>query len=179
MSPLKRNLDIAAALAGLILLSPVLILVSVLVAVTSKGPVLFRQERVGKNERIFICNKFRTMHQGTAQRATHEVARSAVTRAGAVLRRFKLDELPQLWNVLCGDMSLVGPRPCLPSQTKLISERRRLNIFDIHPGITGLAQVEGVDMSQPKRLAEIEQRYMQSQSLSMDLGLIFRTLFSA
>jgi len=179
MSPIKRTLDIAAAFAGLILLAPVLVALAILVAVTSKGPVLFRQERVGKNERTFICNKFRTMVQGTAQRGTHEISPRALTSAGAFLRALKLDELPQLWNVLRGEMSLVGPRPCLPNQQRLIAERRARNVFSATPGITGLAQVKGVDMSEPERLAEIDQAYMRSWSMGMDLKLIFRTLFRA
>jgi O-antigen biosynthesis protein WbqP len=179
MPPLKRTLDIAAALAGLILLFPVFVVVAVLVAVTSKGPVLFRQERVGKDERTFVCNKFRTMHQGTAQRGTHEVSASALTSAGALLRALKLDELPQLWNVLWGEMSLVGPRPCLPNQQRLIAERRARDVFSATPGITGLAQVQGIDMSEPERLAEIDQSYIRTRSLGMDMKLIFRTLFRA
>lgn len=177
MSPLKRTLDITAALAGLILLAPVLLVVAVLVAMTSKGPALFRQERVGKDERIFICNKFRTMHLGTAHRGTHEISTGALTSVGAFLRALKLDELPQLWNVLCGEMSLVGPRPCLPNQKQLIAERRKRNVFSVPPGITGLAQVRGVDMSEPERLAEIDQSYIRTRSLGMDLKLIFRTIF--
>jgi O-antigen biosynthesis protein WbqP len=177
MSPLKRTLDITAALAGLILLAPVLLVVAVLVAVTSKGPALFRQERIGKDERTFICNKFRTMHLGTAHRGTHEISTGALTSVGAFLRALKLDELPQLWNVFCGEMSLVGPRPCLLNQKQLIAERRKRNVFSVPPGITGLAQVRGVDMSEPERLAEIDQSYIRTRSLGMDLKLIFRTIF--
>lgn len=175
----KRALDIIAATAGLILLSPVFLLVATLVAITSKGPVLFRQERVGKDERIFICNKFRTMKQGTAQRGTHEIGSDALTPAGSFLRKLKLDELPQLWNVFLGEMSLVGPRPCLPNQKTLITERRARNVFSIPPGITGLAQIQNVDMSEPQRLAEIDQTYIQTRSLGKDLTLIFRTIFGA
>jgi O-antigen biosynthesis protein WbqP len=177
MSPLKRTLDVTAALAGLIILTPVLIVVAILVGVTSKGPVLFRQVRVGKDERVFICNKFRTMHQGTAQLGTHEIGASALTSVGKFLRALNLDELPQLWNVLVGEMSFVGPRPCLPNQVKLIAERRARGVFSVCPGITGLAQVKRVDMSKPELLAEIDQTYIQTRSMSMDLSLIFRTLF--
>ncbi len=138
---------------------------------------MFRQVRVGRNEQTFICNKFRTMHQGTAQRGTHEISASALTPIGSVLRSFKLDELPQLWNVLKGEMSLVGPRPCLPNQTKLVAERRARDVFSATPGITGLAQVEGIDMSRPEKLAEIDQTYIRTRSLGMDLKLILRTLF--
>jgi len=177
MQSTKRALDIFAAAAGLILLTPVFIVVALLVGVTSRGPVVFQQLRIGRDEQTFICNKFRTMHQGTAQRGSHEISRDALTPVGSALRKLKLDELPQLWNVFLGDMSLVGPRPCLPNQETLIAERRKRNIFDIPPGITGLAQVEGVDMSEPQRLAEIEERYLKTQSLGLDIKLIIRTLF--
>jgi O-antigen biosynthesis protein WbqP len=177
MPPLKRTMDITAAIAGLIFLSPVCLVVAILVAVTSKGPVLFRQERVGRHEQTFICNKFRTMHQGTAQRATHEINASALTTIGSVLRALKVDELPQLWNVMLGEMSLVGPRPCLPNQTKLVSERRARDVFSATPGITGLAQVQGIDMSKPEKLAEVDQTYIRTWSLGMDIKLILRTFF--
>ena len=177
MSLTKRILDLVSAATGLILLAPVFVIVAILVAVTSRGPVLFRQARVGRDERIFICNKFRTMHQGTAQRGTHEISRNALTPAGSFLRKLKLDELPQLWNVLLGEMSLVGPRPCLPNQKTLIEERRARNVFCVPPGITGLAQIRNVDMSEPERLAEIDQTYIQSRSLGGDLKLILRTFF--
>jgi len=173
----KRILDIVAAAAGLILLAPVFVLVAILVSVTSRGPFLFRQERVGRDERTFICNKFRTMHQGTAQRGTHEISRDALTPAGSFLRKLKLDELPQLWNVFLGEMSLVGPRPCLPNQKTLIAERRARNVFCVPPGITGLAQIQSVDMSEPQRLAEIDQIYIRTRSFGGDLLLIFRTFF--
>ena len=174
----KRILDIAAALFGLTMLSPIMAIVAATVAFTSSGPALFRQERVGRNEVPFTCYKFRTMYVGTEQRATHEVSHSAVTPAGKLLRRFKLDELPQLWNVLRGDMSLVGPRPCLPVQKELIAARRKRGVFSIRPGITGLAQVEGIDMSRPEYRAEKEAEYLRRQSFGLDLGLILRTIFT-
>jgi len=177
MSPTKRILDFTSALLGLIVLSPIIVLLALAVSVSSRGLAIFRQERVGKDEQLFTCYKFRTMYPGTAQRATHEVGASAITPIGAVLRRYKLDELPQLWNVLRGDMSMVGPRPCLPVQKELISERRARRVFSLRPGITGLAQVEDIDMSEPKRLAERDADYITEQSLALDLSLIFRTIF--
>ena len=173
----KRIFDIAASLAGLIALSPLMAILWVLVRLGSPGPGLFAQQRVGRNEQIFTCYKFRTMHVGTAQRATHEVSKSAITSTGKILRRFKLDELPQLWNVLIGDMSLVGPRPCLPVQDALIAERRKRGVYTLRPGVTGLAQVRNIDMSKPERLAEIDAEYMQHQSLMFDLRLILKTIF--
>jgi O-antigen biosynthesis protein WbqP len=116
------------------------------------------------------------MYSGTANLPTHEVAASAITASGEYFRRFKIDELPQLWNVLIGDMSLVGPRPCLPSQTELVEARRRLGVLEMRPGITGLAQVSGVDMSDANRLAEIDARYVRTQSVLGDFRLILATL---
>jgi O-antigen biosynthesis protein WbqP len=116
------------------------------------------------------------MYSGTANLPTHQVQASAVTSLGELLRRFKVDELPQLWNVLLGDMSLVGPRPCLPSQTELVEARKRLGVFAVRPGITGLAQVSGVDMSDANRLAEIDAQYVRTQSFVGDLRLVWATL---
>jgi O-antigen biosynthesis protein WbqP len=116
------------------------------------------------------------MYSGTANVPTHQVEASAVTPFGELLRRFKIDELPQLWNVLVGDMSLVGPRPCLPSQIELVDARRRLGVFDVRPGVTGLAQVSGVDMSDANRLAEIDARYVRTQSVLGDFRLIWATV---
>jgi O-antigen biosynthesis protein WbqP len=175
----KRALDVATSFFGLVLLMPVLCVLGMVVMLSSPGPAIFRQTRLGRNERPFVCYKFRTMYEGTAQRATHEVGLSAITPVGSFLRKFKLDELPQLWNVLRGDMSLVGPRPCLSTQTELVGERRKRGVFAIPPGITGLAQIEGVDMSEPERLAELDETYMRDQSLGLDIGIIIRTIFRA
>jgi O-antigen biosynthesis protein WbqP len=109
--------------------------------------------------------KFRTMRPGTASVATHLAEASAVTPFGRFLRRTKLDELPQLWNVLKGEMSLVGPRPCLPNQEELIAERQKRGVFEVRPGITGLAQVNGIDMSEPARLAEVDERMIRTLTL--------------
>ncbi|MDI6748786.1 MAG: sugar transferase [Rhodocyclaceae bacterium] len=147
-----RFFDIAFSLIGLVLGAP-LLLVLFVIGLFDTGAPLFVQERVGRLRRPFRLVKFRTMRPGTAQVATHLADASAVTRWGAFLRRTKLDELPQLWNVLKGEMSLVGPRPCLPNQHELIAARERLGVFAARPGITGLAQVQGIDMSQPERLA--------------------------
>ncbi len=176
MSILKRALDFSAALLGLILLSPVILVIGLVVRLTSSGPVIFRQQRIGLNEHPFVCYKFRTMYPGTAERATHEIGESAITPVGRFLRKFKLDELPQLWNVLRGEMSLVGPRPCLPVQQELIEERRSRDVFSVRPGITGLAQVEGIDMSEPRRLAERDADYVRMQNVPLDIRLLFRTI---
>jgi O-antigen biosynthesis protein WbqP len=173
---MKRALDVMACGLFLLLVWPILLIVVIAIRLRSPGPAIFRQVRVGKGGRPFTCYKFRTMYSGTANLPTHEVRASSVTALGEHLRRFKIDELPQLWNVLTGDMSLVGPRPCLPSQVDLVETRRRLGVLEVRPGITGLAQVNGVDMSDASRLAEIDAQYVRTHSLIGDFRLILATL---
>lgn len=173
---MKYFLDVTACILVLLVLWPVFLIVAVAVRLESRGPAIFRQVRVGKNGREFTCYKFRTMALETGDLPTHEVPASAVTRLGNRLRRLKIDELPQVFNVLAGDMSLVGPRPCLPSQVELIEARRRLGVFEVRPGITGLAQVRGVDMSNPNRLAELDAQYIKSRSFAGDLRLLWATV---
>jgi len=171
----KRAFDLAVSAAGLLISAPLLCLLAVAVKLTSKGPALFCQRRVGRGQRAFVCLKLRTMHAGTPSVPTHEAPAGSMTRLGAFLRRWKLDELPQLWNVLKGEMSLVGPRPCLPDQHELIGERRERGVFTIRPGVTGLAQVSGVDMSDPVRCAELDARYMTAMGWRADLAILLRT----
>jgi O-antigen biosynthesis protein WbqP len=173
---MKRTLDVLASMLLLLFCSPILLIVIIAIRLQSPGPAIFRQIRVGKGGRPFTCYKLRTMYSGTAHLPTHEVQASSVTPIGEYLRRFKIDELPQLCNVLIGDMSLVGPRPCLPSQTALVEARRQLGVFEVRPGITGLAQVNGVDMSDANRLAELDAQYVRTQSLLGDFRLILATL---
>ena len=173
---MKRAFDVAASGLFLAFFWPVLLIIIVAIRLQSPGKAIFAQLRVGENGRLFTCYKLRTMHSGTANLPTHQVETSAVTPLGEHLRQFKIDELPQFWNVLKGDMSLVGPRPCLPSQVELIDARRRLGVLEVRPGITGLAQVSGIDMSDADRLAKIDARYVRTQSLLGDLKLIWATL---
>jgi O-antigen biosynthesis protein WbqP len=173
---MKRSFDVLACVLFLLFFWPILLIVIIAIRLQSSGPAIFRQVRVGKNGRPFTCYKLRTMYSGTANLPTHEVQASSVTVLGEYLRRFKIDELPQLCNVLIGDMSLVGPRPCLPSQTALVEARRQLGVFEVRPGITGLAQVNGVDMSDANRLAELDAQYVRTQSLIGDFKLILATL---
>jgi O-antigen biosynthesis protein WbqP len=173
---MKRAFDVVACALFLLLFWPILLIVIIAIRLQSPGPAIFRQVRVGKDGRLFTCYKLRTMYSGTANLPTHQVQASAVTALGEHLRRFKVDEIPQLCNVLIGDMSLVGPRPCLPSQTALVEARRRLGVLAVRPGITGLAQVKGIDMSDAGRLAEIDAQYVRNQSLMGDLRLIVATL---
>jgi len=171
----KRLFDVVAALLGLIVLGPLLLVLVVIIRRDSPGPGIFSQDRVGRNGRVFRCHKLRSMTRGAPNVPTHEAAVSHITDLGRVLRRTKLDELPQLWNVLLGEMSLVGPRPCLPSQSELIAEREKRGVLRIRPGITGLSQIEGIDMSEPVRLAERDADYVRSRSFVGDLRILLRT----
>ena len=137
---------------------------------------MFQQQRVGRYRKPFTLVKFRTMQLDTASFATHLADAATVTKLGHFLRRTKLDELPQLWNVLKGEMSLVGPRPCLYSQTELITERELRGVFDVRPGVTGLAQINGIDMSTPKLLAETDAFMMREMSLQAYFKYIFKTV---
>lgn len=158
---MKRILDILFSLFGLIVLLP-LLLALCLIGLLDTGSPLFLQRRVGRYQAPFTLIKMRTMRRNAASVATHLADPDAVTRFGRFLRRTKLDELPQLWNVLKGDMSLVGPRPCLFSQEELINERAKRGVFGARPGITGLAQIQGIDMSTPELLAETDARMLSS-----------------
>jgi O-antigen biosynthesis protein WbqP len=173
---MKRAFDVMACALFLLFFWPILLIIILAIRLQSPGPAIFRQVRVGKDGRPFTCYKLRTMYSGTADLPTHQVASSSVTVLGEYLRRFKIDELPQLYNVLSGDMSLVGPRPCLPSQIDLVAARRELGVLEVRPGITGLAQVNGVDMSDADRLAEVDAQYVRMQSLMGDFRLIVATL---
>lgn len=157
----RRILDFIFSVIGLLLLWPVLLVICIVGWFETRSPI-FRQERVGQNQKPFTLVKFRTMRPDTASVASHLADASAITALGRFLRRTKLDELPQLWNVLKGEMSLVGPRPCLFNQEELIQERAARNVFDIPPGITGLAQVQEIDMSTPKLLAETDAQMLET-----------------
>lgn len=162
---MMRVLDVVFALCGLIVGAPVLLVLLVL-GVFDTGSPIFRQVRVGRHREPFTLWKFRTMRPDTASVATHLADASAITPLGRFLRRSKLDELPQLWNVLRGDMSLVGPRPCLFNQEALIIAREARGVFNARPGVTGLAQVRGIDMSTPELLAETDQKMLDELTLT-------------
>jgi len=172
----KRLFDIAGAAIGLVVLSPVLLFLIVLIKRSSPGPAVFAQRRVGRNCREFTCFKLRTMPIGTANLPSHMLENSTLTPIGGFLRRWKLDEIPQLYNVLRGEMSLVGPRPCLPNQVELINARREYGVFSVLPGITGLAQVRGIDMSHPRLLASVDSEYVRERSFVGDIRLILATV---
>jgi O-antigen biosynthesis protein WbqP len=173
---MKRAFDFVVSALGLIFLMPVMLLIAYLVSRSSPGGVLFVQSRVGKSEKLFQCYKFRTMAHGAPVAGSHEVAGSWITPTGRRLRSAKLDELPQLFNVLRGDMSLVGPRPCLPVQADVIAARRALDVFSVRPGITGPAQLASIDMSTPEKLAQADRSYVENQTFAGDLRIIVATV---
>ncbi|MBC7282952.1 hybrid nucleoside-diphosphate sugar epimerase/sugar transferase [Hoeflea sp.] len=173
---IKRAADLAVALGILLVFWWALLVVWATIRLTSSGSGLFAQTRIGRDGREFTSYKFRTMKVGTPQAGTHEISASAVTPLGRFLRRTKLDELPQIVNILRNEMSLIGPRPCLPGQTELIEARRRLGVLEVKPGISGLAQVNGVDMSTPWRLASWDARYVALRSLKLDAQIALLTL---
>ena len=170
-----RFLDFIFALVGLVFGFPVL-LVLVVIGLFDTGSPIFSQQRVGRNKKPFILVKFRTMKKDTASVASHLASADAITSFGHFLRRTKLDELPQLWNVLKGEMSLVGPRPCLYNQEELIAERESRGVLAARPGITGLAQVNDIDMSTPNLLAETDQKMLENLTVTAYFKYIFMTI---
>lgn len=171
----KKLIDITFVIFVVVVLWWLLLGAWVAVRLSSPGPAIFAQERVGRHRKSFICYKFRTMHVGTRQAGTHEMGASSITRVGAILRKTKVDELPQVLNILRGNLSLVGPRPGLPVQTELTAAREACGVFEILPGITGLAQVQNIDMSDPERLARTDADYVAQRSIVLDLRLILAT----
>ena len=159
-----RCIDFFAAFFGLLILWPVLLLVTI-IGVFDTGAPIFVQERVGRNKRPFKLIKFRTMSVDTQSVASHLSSNSSITKLGVFLRKTKIDELPQLVNVLKGEMSLVGPRPNLFNQTELIKERDTKGVYDVLPGITGLAQVQNIDMSTPELLALTDKQMIDTLTL--------------
>jgi lipopolysaccharide/colanic/teichoic acid biosynthesis glycosyltransferase len=171
-----RIFDVLFSFIGLILLSPIL-LVLIIIGYFDTGSPIFRQERVGKHKNPFKLMKFRSMYVNAPSVATHLANASAITPFGSFLRKSKMDELPQLWNVLVGDMSLVGPRPNLFNQKELIEERDSRGVYSARPGITGLAQINKIDMSTPKLLAETDARMNDELNFLSYFKYILLTIF--
>lgn len=170
-----RIFDIVFSLVGLVCGFPLLVLLT-LIGLFDTGSPIFRQVRVGRHQQPFTLIKFRTMKVDTASVASHLASASSITRFGRFLRGSKLDELPQLWNVLKGEMSLVGPRPGLFNQGELTTERAKRGVYNARPGITGLAQVNEIDMSTPQLLAETDQKMIQSLSVKDYFRYILMTV---
>jgi len=170
-----RVLDFLFSLFGLIVGFPILVLLT-LIGLFDTGSPIFRQERVGKNKKPFVVVKFRTMKKDTASVASHLASSASITKFGHFLRRTKLDELPQLWNVLKGEMSLVGPRPGLFNQEELTQAREAKGVFNVRPGITGLAQVNEIDMSTPELLAETDAKMIRTLNIKSYFQYILMTV---
>ena len=175
---LKRVLDILLSFIGIITVTPIYVLIALLIKLNSKGPVLYCANRIGKDKKCFRMYKFRTMIDAAVGVGDSLSPKDdpRVTPVGRFLRRTKLNELPQLINVLKGEMSLVGPRPCLFNQDELIAEREARGVFDVLPGITGLAQVNEIDMSTPVKLAEWDQKMIQNMSVISYFTYIIQTV---
>jgi O-antigen biosynthesis protein WbqP len=170
-----RLFDFLFSFFGILFLSPVM-LVLYIIGLFDTGSPVFKQERVGKNKQPFTLYKFRTMNVKAQSVATHLADGSQITKFGSFLRKSKLDELPQLINVVLGDMSLVGPRPNLFNQTELIEERDSRGVYNVVPGITGLAQINEIDMSTPKELAIKDAEMIKSLNITDYFKYIFATV---
>ncbi|MCX6263073.1 MAG: sugar transferase [Bacteroidetes bacterium] len=170
-----RFFDAFFSFLGLLILSPIIAILFV-VGYFDTGSPLFYQSRIGRNKIPFYLIKFRSMYIDTLSVATHLADKDSITKFGKFLRKSKLDELPQLWNVLIGDMSLVGPRPNLYNQVDLIYEREKLGVYDVRPGITGLAQINKIDMSTPQLLAETDKEMISQLSIFTYFKYILLTI---
>ena len=174
----KRFYDTLGAFVGLIILMPLWVLLVVLIKLDSKGPILFKQKRIGKDKKTFNILKFRTMNINTPKdKPTHllENPKQYITRMGKFLRKTSLDELPQLLNILKGDMSIIGPRPALWNQYDLIEERDKYEVHKLYPGITGYAQIKGRDTLEIPKKAQLDGEYVQKISLGLDIKIFFLT----
>ena len=178
---MKRAFDIMLSLTMLPLLLVPLCLIGLTIRLTSAGPVLFWSTRVGQNNKLFEMPKFRTMLVSTPQVATHLLVNPSnhLTRAGGFLRKTSLDELPQIWSVLLGDMSFVGPRPALFNQHDLVQARTRLGIDSLRPGITGWAQINGRDDISLEKKVELDSEYLAKKSFLLDLKILLKTAWKA
>ncbi|MBW2597765.1 MAG: sugar transferase [Deltaproteobacteria bacterium] len=170
-----RFFDMLFSAIGLIVGLPLLLIIT-LIGFFDTGSPIFRQERVGRHKKPFMLVKFRTMKCDTASVASHLASASAITPFGNFLRRTKIDEIPQLWNVLKGEMSLVGPRPCLYNQQELIDERESRGVLRVRPGITGLAQITKIDMSTPRLLAQTDARMIDELTIAKYFSCIMQTV---
>jgi lipopolysaccharide/colanic/teichoic acid biosynthesis glycosyltransferase len=172
----KRLLDVVLCIVVLPIAIVLSLIFGLLFLLINWENPLFVQSRVGQYGQVFRLLKLRTMSSVTKNLPTHMVSGADISTLGKIMRASKVDELPQLYNVLRGDMSLVGPRPCLPTQHELITERINMGVYEAKPGITGYAQVRGIDMSVPKKLALADHVYLQQQAVMLDISLLLRTV---
>lgn len=178
---MKRFFDFTFSLLALLLLSPVMLILYFLVLVSSGSPVIFKQERVGYKNELFTIYKFRTMKNGMRQTKTEDLTdeevENDITLIGRILRKLSFDELPQLINILKGDMSFVGPRPLIPQEEEIRKLREKYNVFSVRPGITGWAQVNGRDFISDEQKALLDKEYVENHSLIMDIRIMFKTVW--
>ncbi len=176
-SKVKKLFDYVSSFLGIVVLSPVLIITSILIKAESKGPVIFKQKRPGINNKIFNIYKFRSMRIDTPDLATDKIEATVfITKTGKFIRRTSIDELPQLFNILKGDMSVVGPRPALFNQYELIEKRTKVNVHTVKPGITGLAQVMGRDNITDDQKVQYDKFYVENQSFVLDMFILYKTI---
>ncbi len=178
---MKRFIDFFLSLVSIIILSPLLIIISLAVLFSSGRPVIFKQQRVGYKNKLFTIYKFRTMKAGMRQTKTEDLTKEEVendiTLIGKFLRKLSLDELPQLFNILKGDMSFVGPRPLIPQEVEIRKLREKYNVYSVRPGITGWAQVNGRDLISDEQKAKLDKEYIENRSLFTDIKILFKTVW--
>ena len=174
----KRTMDIVSSLVGLILLSPLFLLVAILIKLDSKGPIIFKQIRIGKNSKPFYIYKFRSMKIDAPNLSTEEFINASdfTTKVGKFIRKTSIDELPQLVNILKGDMSIVGPRPVIEREVRLLELRKECNVDSILPGITGLAQINGRDNIDDYEKVKYDFEYLSKRNLVFDIKIIINTV---
>lgn len=175
----KRLIDVIASAIGIIVLSPLFLLVAILIKLDSKGPIIFKQVRIGKDSKPFNIYKFRSMKIDAPNLSTEEFvdASKFITKVGKFIRKTSIDELPQLFNILKGDMSIVGPRPVIEKETRLLELRKKYKVDKILPGITGLAQISGRDDIDDYEKVEYDLKYLINRSLMLDIKIIISTFF--
>lgn len=173
----KRLFDLICATVMTPFALPAVVVLMLVIRMESRGSPLFIQRRIGRNLKEFSLFKLRTMRDGTENLPSHELTVTEITGVGRLLRRTKLDELPQILNIILGDMSFVGPRPCLPNQQELIAERKMRGVYSIRPGITGPAQLAGIDMSTPRELAIADAGYVADHNWRRDIRILLATAF--
>lgn len=174
----KRTMDIVSSLVGLILLSPLFLLVAILIKLDSKGPIIFKQIRIGKDSKPFYIYKFRSMNIDAPNLSTEEFINASdfTTKVGKFIRKTSIDELPQLVNILKGDMSIVGPRPVIEREVRLLELRKECNVDSILPGITGLAQINGRDNIDDYEKVKYDFEYLSKRNLVLDIKIIINTV---
>ncbi len=174
---MKRALDIIMSFFAIIVLSPVFLITTLIILVADGTPVIYKQKRVGKDAKLFTIYKFRTMKNGTRVAATNDLkeSESQIIKCGGLLRKTSLDELPQLINILKGDMSFVGPRPLIPEEEDIHALRLEHGIYTVRPGLTGLAQINGRDNVSIEEKVKLDSDYVQNHSLGLDIKIFFKT----